>query len=697
MFGIERSKAILLLVAPFVLSNFAACGGGNNSSSAPTTSAPVQPTKQVFVSDMVLEPAFGISSQGASLYVGTWYGLVEIDSTTGAKRTVAGNQLYPDASGGLSAQTKFPPGGLFNAASASGFVPLHPGYEAKMASVSLLPSFSAPEIVVPQRAMMAMPNFRGMTANATQAFWMGFDATAMNVYTETYGQAASYQKIASVTASDGNMATYGDYLYLYTDETNTPTRMVSRIQISSGTLVAVQQARSIASYTLNFPLLAAPNGVYWSEGTNIYFLDNAGNTARQVGSVGGTVMQLAIAGSFLYSLHWETNTTTIPYTYSVVVTRFDTLTSMPTEMVRHDAGSIPAAQINGTGSGRIFLAEDVRGSGINVSEITGPNTLSQIVSLPAWGLTGMYVSPSSLAISAMQVGTSNVQIYRHNLTNAVTDQIYPPFSPYYYLQGAGESLFLADSTRNMGIIKVELNMPLNTPVALQPSPTVNSSWTQGGTSSGGYLYWVGFQFPATGPVYQLETSMPNGSNFSVLLQTSGELRDPTVFNGRVYFLCKDSCGAAGWVIASTTLAGAGQRVDLTVASVNPRLYQYNGYAYLTTSDGSASSSTSSIIALDMNTWSGTTMVSQLPYSTLYLDFSNKWLYWSGECVNPNGTPAREVARQAWIDWSHVSAQQQIEWGSGAGADNIVDLQISTLHYFAGNLYYWNHGLVRVPE
>lgn len=681
------AKANTLLLVAFSLSSVAGCGGGGGSSA--TTPTQVPPSKQIFVSDLVLEPAFSISSQGSNLYVGTQFGLVEIDSTTGTKRTVAGNQEYVDAYGGFSAQTSFPSSGLFDATSASVFVPLHPANEAKMASASLSTSLSAPNVVIPQRAMAAMPNFRGMTANATQAFWMGFDGnTTMNVYTEVYGQASSYQKIASVTAADGNMATYGDYLYLYTDETSTPTRMIFRYQISTGNLVAVQQPRSIAAYTLNFPLVAASNGVYWAEGKNIYFLSNSGNVAQQVGSVGGTVIQLTLAGSKLYFLDWESDTTTVPATPTVVVTQFDTQTSTQTEMSRQGSASLQTAQINGTVAGRIFLAVDA-GLGINVSEITGVNTLNQLVVLPAYNLKGMYVSPSTLAIVAVPTGTTNMQVYRYNFASTVTDQVIPPLAyAGFYLQGVGESLFI---TANNGFLRIPLNMPINTPVALQPSPAVNSSWTQGGTSSGGYFYWVGFQNPSTGPIYQLESSMPDGANFAVLLQTSGELRDPTIFNGRVYFLCLDSCGAAGWVIASTTLTGTGQQTEAVVGGVNPRLYQHNGYVYLTTSDGL----TSSIIALDMNTWSWSSMVSQLPYTTLYLDFSNKWLYWSGEVVNSNGTPAREVARQGWIDWSHVSSKQQIEWGSGAGV--VDDLQVSTLHYFSGNLYYWNHGLVRVPE
>lgn len=678
--GIQKILYALLLTA-----SIAGCGGGNTQ---------VPPTKQIFVSDTVLEPAFTISSQGTNLYVGSQYGLIEIDSITGAKHTVTGNMSYRDpVTGGIGQQTSFPPSGLFDAASASAFVPLYTGNAypfGKIASVSLSPSLTALEIAIPQRAMAgALMNFRGMTANATQAFWMGFDGnTTMNVYSQTVGQATT-SKIASVTAADGNLATYGDFLYLYSDKGSTPTRMIYRYQISTGNLTSTQQTRSVTNYNLNFPLVAVANGVYWAEGENIYFLGNSSNVAQQVGSVGETVTQLTVAGSFLYALHWHYGTT-VPATSNVVVTRFDTLTATPTEMVRQANGSIQNAQISGSGTGRIFLSTDVIGSGISVSEITGPNSLSPLVNLPAYGLNAMYVGSSALAIAAMAAGTTNVQIFRYNFGSAVTDQIFP-INGANYLQGVGDSLFIADRPGNIGIMRLQLNMPINNPVALQPSPTVNSSWTQGGTSSGGYFYWVGFQNRSTGPIYQLETSLPNGSNFAVLLQTSGELRDPTIFNGRVYFLCLDSCGAAGWVIASTTLTGTDKTTEATVGGVNPRLYEYNGHEYLTVSDGF----TSSIIALDMNTWSWSSMVSQLPYTTLYLDFSSKWLYWSGEGGNRNGTPAREVARQAWIDWSHVNAKQQIEWGSGAGI--VDDLQVSTLHYFSGYLYYWNHGLVRFPE
>lgn len=679
MFELRRSRAISMLLLSFVLSSFGGCGSGKSAipATVPVTAPAlqIQPTKEIFVSDKVLEPAFTISSHGSNLYVGSQYGLLEIDPITGAKRTVAGNQFVIDAAGGLGTQVGLIPRGLFDAASSTAFVPYADG---KMASVALSPSFTAPEIILPQRAMQVI-NFRGMTANTTQTFWMDFDGSNMHVFSQEFGKANTNQKIASVMGADGNMATSGDYLYLYTDKSGTPTRMIYRYQISTGNLTSIQQARSSPGYTLNFPLVATSSGVYWAEGINIYFLDNASNIAQQVGSVGATVTQLIVAGSFLYSLHAEYYST-VPFTLNIVVTRFDTLTWAATEMARRGGPPLQRARIAGTGAGRIFMSEDV-GTGINVSEITGPNTMNQLFTLPAWSQTGMYASPTTLAIIAMSSGTTSPQIYRYNYSSSVTDHIIPVVSADY-LQGVGETIFFADYQGNTGIMKLPLNMPINTPIALQPSPTVNSSWIQGGASNEGYLYWVGCQFSATGSNFQIASSLPNGSNFSVLLQTSGELRDPTIFNGRAYFLCQDSCGAPGWVVASTTLTGAGQQTEVIVGGVNPRLYQFNGHAYLTMSDGSQSS----IIALDMNTWSWSNMVSQLPYTTLYLDFSNKWLYWSGVEVNIDGTARGEVARQAWIDWNHVGPKQQIEWEP-----------VIKIHYFAGNLYYWNQGLVRVPE
>ncbi len=677
MFEMKRSRAISALFLAFVLGSLGGCGGsvGGNGSVADTTQ--VQPTKEIFVSDKVLEPPFTISSHGSNLYVGSQYGLIEIDPMTGAKRTVAGNQLFMNESG--ATQVGPIPRGLFDATSSTAFVPLNPYIDGKMAGVTLSPSFTAPEIVIPHRAMHVM-NFMGMTANATRAFWMDFDGrTTMNVYSQAFGQAATNQRIASVAADVGSMATSGDFLYLYTDMTYTPTRMIYRYQISTGNLSAIQQARAPTSG--NLTLAAASNGVYWGEGGIIYFLGNNSNVAIQVGSVAGTVSQLTVAGPYLYSLHWEVTAIS-----EIVVTRFDPTTLTQTEMVRQTG---LYAQIGGTETGRIFLAKGV-GISVSVSEITGSNSVIQLCNLPAYGVSGMYAGTNALAIVAVPVGTTYSQIYRYNYSSTVTDQINPVVRANY-LQGAGDTLFYSDYPGNEGIMKLQLNMPINNPIALQPSSAVNSSWTQGGTSAGGYLYWVGANSSMTGWTYALARAMPNGSNFSVLVQTSGELRDPTIFNGRVYFLCQDSCGAPGWVIASTTLIGTGQQTEAIVGGVNPRLYQFNGHAYLTASDGWQSS----IIALDMNTWSWSYMASQLPYTTLYLDFSNKWLYWSGEAVNGNGTPMREVARQAWIDWNHVSTKQEIVWGSGPG---IVDyLRVSTLHYFAGNLYYWNQGLVRVPE
>ena len=98
---------------------------------------------------------------------------------------------------------------------------------------------------------------------------------------------------------------------------------------------------------------------------------------------------------------------------------------------------------------------------------------------------------------------------------------------------------------------------------------------------------------------------------------------------------------------------------------------------------------------NINNWSYSTVASHIPYTDLFLYFSTKWLYWGGESVNGNGTPSRGISRQAWISWNQVDNPQQIEAGSGSGV--VDDLRVFTIHSLDGNLYYWNHGLIRVLE
>lgn len=669
-----RSK--LLLLASLIL---VACGGaGSSSSNEQPTPLSSQLVKEVFVSDKVLEPVGIIRSQGEGLYVGTEFGLVEIDSTTGKKRTVSGNTFSTDFSPSGQTPLMYVSNILIDHNLA--YVPIRPYLVAQVAKVSISPQLIAPEIIVP-RAGMDVTNFSGFATSAGKTFWLTFNGggTTMNLLSQDDGIAESNRKLATITGTDGGMVARGDYLYLYTDNTGTPNRFVYRYQISTDYLQLVaEQPRYYNSYNLNFPLTASSEGVYWAAGGNIYFLANSSSTVYQIGNVAGLVRQLALSGPYLYTAAIDSASA------NAIVTQFDSQTWVGTEMFR--VSNTVEFAIAGTGTGRTFWAQH-NTSGTELYEISPTGTLTELAypdSSQFFGVASMYASESTVAVS------NRSSILRYSLTSGATD-ILNPVVPAYYMQGVGESISWADYGVNAGIMQFQLDAPVNYPVSLQAGVGAINPWSRGGIVSARKIYWIGYEFPTTGEVYRITSSLLDGTNYSVLVTTSGELRDPIVFNDRIYYLCKDSCGAPGWVLASSNLDGSDQKVSTTISGDDPRFYEFNGHHYLTFNEGIAST----ILALDISSQSFSILVDQIPYTTLSLDFSAKWLYWAGESVNPNGTPNREISRQAWGNWDQVDVAQPIERESGAVGNN--NLRVHTIHSFKGFLYYWNAGLMRVSE
>lgn len=681
MSKLTPSLSVCLIVI-FIAASLVGCGGGGSSSSSISDNQSVAVVKQTFISDKVIEPTLIIRSHGGKLYAGTEFGLVEINPTTGAKRTVAGNLLTSDFSpSGFTSLIGYPPSILFDNTSA--YLPIRDGLDAQISSVSLSQTSTAPDIIVPQRAL-GVTNFRGIAANTNKTFWLDYDASSsLALYSQDHGIAATNQKLATISGAEGSIVTRGDFVYLYTDLIGAADRKIYKYQISTGNMQLIaQQPRFTSSFILNFPLTASSDGVYWAAGGNIYFQANNSSSSQQVASVAGLVKQLVLSGNDMYVVHADV-TSGVPMVGAVIVTRFDTQNWVATEMFQRNPNGTVQFALAGTDAGRTFWAEHQllgTDTGTQLYEIGATGTLTQLAyPNPSlfYGVTSIYASGSSVAVA------NGSNILRYSLTSGATDIVRPVVTAYY-LQGVGETIFWADAN----IMRLQLDTPINNPVPLQPGLNLNSAWRQGGVISAGNLYWVGYQ---NGAGYQISTSSLDGITSATLIQTSSELRDPLVFNNRLYFLCKDDCGAPGWVIASSNLAGSDLQTNATIAGDWPRLYEYSGHYYLTATDGQ----TSSIFSLDLSNWSYSTVVSQIPYASLFLDFSAKWLYWGGASVNRNGTPSRGISRQAWVNWDQVDGAQQIEAGSGPGV--VDDLGVSTIHSFNGNLYYWNHGLIRVPE
>lgn len=632
-----------------------------------------------------METAVFLRSNANKLYAGTRYGLLEIDPATSDVRTVFGNEFARSSSGAIGSLFNAQDQILFSENAAYGAA-LDDEY-SKAARIALQPTTTAVDIVVPSTAMYGA-NFRGMTADTNRSLWFYWvgNNESIEVFSQLHRQGGTNKKLFTLAGNDISSAIRGDNAYLLTEGSR---RRLYRYQFSSDLLTVIDDRPSWSNSVVGvMPLVPTADGVYWGHGNTILYAANSGGAVRPVAGVTGSVKKLAFDGTGLWAVH-SIDPTSVPSGTFAYVSRIDPATGQVMQIIQRDADFLSIYGMAASEDGRAFWMETgFGGPGAQLYELSAAGGPRQIQTIDRLG-DGIRGHHAMVAMDGAVYFAFDEFVFAYDYVHD-TGSRFSPATGHHWLAAASGTLYFAGG--NGGIGRLATDRPRNKATVLNPGNAVEASWSRTETLSDGMLYRAGVT--GAGPLWRMSRSKLDGSDFSELAQSEGELRDPVVSGNRLFFLCENSCGSAGWALASIPLAGGVIRLDRDLDLNKPHLFQYGGHVYVT---GSVGIATASISTLDLASGATTKLVDQLPYQELVLTFSDRWLTWGGFAVNPDGSPAMGVGRHRWIDWNHVGAVQLLESGSGAGS-NIESLNPFSIHSTSGWLYYWIDGsIVRVPE
>jgi hypothetical protein len=191
-----------------------------------------------------------------------------------------------------------------------------------------------------------------------------------------------------------------------------------------------------------------------------------------------------------------------------------------------------------------------------------------------------------------------------------------------------------------------------------------------------------------------KVSIDNPGPAEDLFQSSSELRDIAIHNGKLYFSCLDNCGTQGWALASLPLEGGTVKPVLGLGG-DPRTFFLNGVCYVV---DTLNFYTANIYAINLNDATYSELLSGLSYhpdDSFTLKASLTWLYVGHTHYTNNGPPGAKISRHQIIDWKTIRAEEIIAHTGGFNVD--FTLMTSSISTDGKHLYYWDGALKRVAE
>lgn len=676
-----------------LLAVVSACGGGNgggtNQGTGPTP--PAGPPIEDFVSNLVLETVVGITPSGSRLFLGTVDGLLEIDRTTGAKRTIAGNtNIFPPMT---FEQTEMYFTGVVSGDSAY----LRLNQIAKTSTAA--DGAAAIEIIVPQAATNKVSNFNEIAANSSHTFFTGLDGgLGIQVFSQSHGQPGADTPLFSQTGWIGRLAASEDYVYLYVDGGGAAPnnyRRVYRRALATGVTTLLYDVQRATTITTILPIEADASGVYWANGPDIFFAAPGDVNGAHVISLADRVMGLVTDPSGLYVYYIENYSELVPSPNSrAVVTRVTMGPVAATELLRLVKDDVQDLAIGVEGSNLYVGLNAYDGSSWHTrlyrrNSSSGLDTLVNAdQDYGLFGVRGLVVVNGKIAIAVGDSYSIGAKLIVYDIATTGVS-VYRPITRVEHIKKAGNHIYMAGIGNN-GITRLDLSKPYRAVDAINVSDPVGGFAPMGGTSAGGYLYFYGTYSAGGTTDWLLVRMQPDGSEYQTLHTSAGELRDPVVIGSTVYFLCHAECGDPDWVLATIDVTG-GPFTPEYIVPYEPHLYGRNNYLYVT---GTPDGLHGGIYAIDTAGGTDAAVVENLNYTNITLAFTETWLYWGGSRVLIGGAPARAIQRHPWVSWNSVGQGTTIVAGTAGTVDQLSEWTIAT---DANYLYYWHAGLKRVAH
>lgn len=658
------------------------CGGGGASQDL---TGPTPLNRQVLVSPESADTFGRISDHGGKLYVTSNDAIVEVDPATSSVRTIVGNSQM-DSPQGL-APTIFAPPVAFGDDN-NVYAPTEDYSAYRMSAISLDPNLAAIDVLVPQQGCL---NFKGIAADSGRTAWFCYvpGAEQVQVFTQLHRQGASRKLAGTVNGRFFRAVLKGNLLYIQTHDSSTLLHRVYRLRLDSGQSELVAQYQATLESADYYPIAKAPSGVYWAFEGQVYFASDASTSLPAVvASVDGMVRDLAVSGDSLIVVHGA-YASQYPSNLPLLVSKVDPTTGSGTELFRREQDLTPSHALAIADDGRPYWAEhSYRQDAFGGSWVyaISPSGLTPLFHAPSGngGITGLEATASKVAVS-YQISPA-ISVY--DVATQAVSVVHPMYSTDH-LAHFGETLVFASVT-GARIDSLRVDQRLNEPVVLVRGNAPDVLSFRATAQANGYLYQIG-PVVSNDHGMSLSRSRTDGSEYSELLSLNADSgsSELVIHDGRVWFLCRDACGTAGFSVVSVPIAGGSLRHDADLGNAQiAHLFEYGGHGYVTLSNGGHTR----ILAFDFSSLSSAELVADVPFGDVALTFSGKWLTWTGENYSP-AYWSYSIGRHSWISWDKVGPLVAVESSSGSDLASMM----SPAHSVNGKLYFWHNGLIQVDE
>ncbi len=507
--------------------------------------------------------------------------------------------------------------------------------------------------------------------NSTHLFYTGEDG----LYAMAYGDYKNPQKVTTYPIGENRIIVTENEIFFGTRNAND--KSIYRYELTSGTTSTIQSGIQTYAGDSNPPRMTwhAPY-LYWANGSAIDRYNTETFEIQRITSNAATYIENLVADdSTIYAYE---NYGYPPQMVKVDITSGQTTTiwnSLCTRNITNENGEV------------FFL--DVC-SDQSVYRISGNNPPNKFLSWSDVGLPGIWSMSSGNGmlfltygdiydgkVIAYDLATGQMKTF-NSLPQSFFYHDQYLYVYYYYGSGALMRFPLDKALRPLGEVS---------PARSSPGAVLSMVRDEN------YFYWIWGNFSAND--YRVSrVSVESPGPAEDLFQSSSELRNIAIHNGKVYFSCLDNCGDPGWILASVPASGGAVTPEYGLAA-DPRTFYSNGIFYVA---DTFDFSERSLFAINLEEGTDVELLNGLFYDgdarDVSMTASSKWFY-IGQYRNlPNGMPEKKLSRYKIVDWNHLGNEEIIVNGI---ADQVESLMPSTISTDGNHLYFWNGAIKRVAE
>ena len=263
-----KFEEILFYLSFLIIS---ACGGsvsGGDSSQSSNNSSGI--VIETLPGKDLIEYAYTMESPpGDYIYYGTNFAIVEVNKSTGYKRTLIGN-LLQQSSNGESGSISYPHAPVIK----NGYIYSADSNGKVFRLNGLADNFTSVEMSIPNRSLIGCCNFDGITGNSTHLFYYKSNGTASTaIYKKAYSSLAGPEFVVTIP---GTITVVAGETHLYITNAEVSEKNLYRYDLLTGDLSIIQANLSSLNY-VEPPIAKFGTNIYWVNGLSIYMINENDN------------------------------------------------------------------------------------------------------------------------------------------------------------------------------------------------------------------------------------------------------------------------------------------------------------------------------------------------------------------------------------------------------------------------------------